>query len=145
MRCVWGAHICLLSRYCLVYFFLLAFSSALINFVYLKCVFVLISKIILFLLFLLCIWLSTAFLFFNVLASLVFFVFCTFIHFHILDQMALCDSDLPAALREVFAYEFLPVKQWFLTVRAVCAQACWVFTKMVPGCFCGMRTYRMWK
>ena len=89
MRCFWGAHICLLSRYRLVYFLFLGFSSVLINFVYLKCDFVLINK-----------------------------SFCILIYFHILNQMALCVSDLTDVLLEVSAYGSLPVIQCFLTFSA---------------------------
>lgn len=53
-----------------------------------------------------------------------FYLFCAAGFFHILDQMALCDSDLPAVSREVSAYGSLPVKQFLLTLNTSNARGC---------------------
>lgn len=74
-----------------------------------------------------------------------FSLFCAAGFFHILDQTALCDSDLPAVLREVSAYEFFPVNQYFPAVIAACAQAFWISAKMVSVRFCSIHNHRLWK
>lgn len=49
--------------------------------------------------------------------------------------MDLCDSDLPAVLREVSAYEFFLVNQYFSAVIAACAQAFWILLKWFLAIF----------